>query len=92
MTFESTTAPGLFTCPMCGTVHNGLHACTGHAPYYRAPELTEEMVRKIIREELERHRPILGTRHCHRCNKPIHATEAATMSATVVYCSIECAD
>jgi hypothetical protein len=50
------TAPHLFTCPMCGTVHNGLHACTGHIPYYQATPLTAEDVRKIVREELERYR------------------------------------
>jgi hypothetical protein len=53
---ESTTAPGLFTCPMCGTVHNGLHACTGHVPYYQPSPMTADQFREILREELERHR------------------------------------
>lgn len=72
-------------CPDCGLprIAGVSHQC---------PPISRDELRKMVREEIANHRPVLGTRHCHRCQKAIHATDLSTMSATVVYCSIECAD
>jgi DNA-directed RNA polymerase subunit RPC12/RpoP len=86
-----------FNCPHCGapgcvSYGNASYTCTCRFRTFVSAEPPEASLVKAFQQSPRRVDSGVFSRPCSRCGKEVRSNDPVAISATVLYCSIECAD